>query len=435
MWGTGQRFSRLVVIERDTSSNKGKARWICKCDCGTETSVIGGNLGSGAVKSCGCLRMAPDKLPEGSIAYEERQRDLAIFTEQFKADGLDCLPEGLLPRRKKGRQSHREEALYLLQHKQFCDLLRQIKSTVDFEIGSRGWCYILEEHGLLKGDFDIAESIISAARKSGALPINICAPDENRESTSWEDVEDQTPEAFAADWIYTLSKAHEHYTPISFWEYQDYYIEVVVEKIDLKTLFSPVCEEFRVRIANARGWVDINQRAAIMQRFKRWEDAGKQCVLLYCGDHDPAGLNISDSFMNLFEEMQEAVGWNPGRLIIDRFGLNKDFIDTNNLTWIDNLQTSSGGDLADKNHPDHHKPYVQDYLKRFGARKVEANALVVRPEAGRQLCRSAITRYIDPNGIVDYEDEIEERRGLAQTAIAEGLDGDDDDDDDGGGDE
>ena len=69
-------------------------------------------------------------------------------------------------------------------------------------------------------------------------------------------------------------------------------------------------------------------------------------------------------------------------IISDRFGLNYNFIEANHLTWIDNLETSSGGDLASTRHPDHSKPYVQDYLARFGGRKCEANALVVTPDRG-----------------------------------------------------
>jgi hypothetical protein len=52
---------------------------------------------------------------------------------------------------------------------------------------------------------------------------------------------------------------------------------------------------------------------------------------------------------------------------------------------FDNLITGSGECLSDTGHEDHHKPYVRDYIDRFGERKVEANALVVAPEAGRGL--------------------------------------------------
>jgi hypothetical protein len=99
-------------------------------------------------------------------------------------------------------------------------------------------------------------------------------------------------------------------------------IEMLVEKIDLKNLFTPVCAEYLVPRANAGGWSDINGRAAIMRRFAAHERAGRQCVLLYCGDHDPGGAIISDFLRSNLADLQRAVGWSPDRLIIDRFGLN-----------------------------------------------------------------------------------------------------------------
>jgi hypothetical protein len=42
------------------------------------------------------------------------------------------------------------------------------------------------------------------------------------------------------------------------------------------------------------------------------------------------------------------------------------------LTWIDNLETSSGEQLDDPDHADHDKRYVQDYIANFGVRKCEA---------------------------------------------------------------
>ncbi|GAI48827.1 unnamed protein product, partial [marine sediment metagenome] len=38
--------------------------------------------------------------------------------------------------------------------------------------------------------------------------------------------------------------------------------------------------------------------------------------------------------------------------------------------------------------------YVQDYLEKYGARKCEANALVVIPEQARELVREAIEHYL-----------------------------------------
>lgn len=53
---TGQRFGRLTALSRAENSNDRRTRWICRCDCGNEVTVIGRNLRSGATKSCGCFK-------------------------------------------------------------------------------------------------------------------------------------------------------------------------------------------------------------------------------------------------------------------------------------------------------------------------------------------------------------------------------------------
>ena len=256
---------------------------------------------------------------------------------------------------------------------------------------------MLEEHGLKKGDFDAAQTLINDCRKSGMLPLDICVEDGKRQAENLERLDDSSVDDEADAIVSSVAGRHRHYTPVSFWEDQPVYIECLVEKIDLKSLFGPVCADFNIPITNAGGWTDLNCRAAMMRRFKHWEAKGRQCVLLYCGDHDPGGLQISGQLRSNLAELSGAVGWSPERLKIDRFGLNYDFIQKQELTWIDNLRTAKKkppNDLADPKHPDHKKAYVQDYLEQFGPRKCEANALVTRQAAARQLCLAAITRYL-----------------------------------------
>lgn len=52
----GQRFGMLVVIGQAESTATGQRRWVCKCDCGKEHTVIGSNLIRGTTVSCGCKR-------------------------------------------------------------------------------------------------------------------------------------------------------------------------------------------------------------------------------------------------------------------------------------------------------------------------------------------------------------------------------------------
>jgi hypothetical protein len=56
---TGQRFGRLVVIEKAerTKNVKNTAQyWFCRCDCGKEKIICGTNLRNESIKSCGCLQ-------------------------------------------------------------------------------------------------------------------------------------------------------------------------------------------------------------------------------------------------------------------------------------------------------------------------------------------------------------------------------------------
>ena len=323
-----------------------------------------------------------------------------------------------LPRRSRGRPSAAAELNYREQVAAFCALIRKINSTMDFRVGSRGWCYILERHGLRKGDFGDAQKLINDCRKSGDLPLDICAEDSSRATVGIETLDNANIDDEVESWVDHLrNHAHESYTPISFWNDLDVYIEVAVEKLDLRNLFDPVCGEFHVPITSFKGWADINSRAAMMRRFNTHEAQGRRCVLLVCGDHDPGGLHITDKVRKNLEDLSGAIGWTPENLLIIRFGLNADFIDANNLTWIDNLETSSGGQLDDPDHDDYGKPYVQDYIARFGVRKCEANALVVVPEIGRALIRAAILEHIPGDAVERYERKLERARKRLRLAL------------------
>ena len=217
-----------------------------------------------------------------------------------------------------------------------------------------------------------------------------------------EELSEVTPEAEARSWVEYLSKAHEGYTPISFWDFQAHYLETTVEKVSLRNLFRPECEEFHVPIFNAKGSWDIHSRASMLRRMAAWQAKGKKCVLLNCGDFDPGGLTISECLKSNLKELEpalhrEGVFIDVDAITVERFGLWPDFIEEHGLTWIEGLSTSNPNtpNLEDPAHYNNRAKNVQEYLRLYGARKVEASALVVNPEAGRALCRAAILRYVE----------------------------------------
>lgn len=249
---------------------------------------------------------------------------------------------------------------------------------------------------------------MNECRERGFLPLDITSEDVARGFSNLEHITSMDPEEYAAALLQWAYNGAANYTPESFWEDQDYYVEMLVEKIDLRELFKSTCADFRVPIANARGWSDLHTRAAMMRRFGAWEAEGKQPVLLYAGDFDPAGVLMSDKLIDNMKRLELAAGWDPSGLIVDRFGLNRDFIDANNLSWTENLMTGGKKDLANPRHHQHHREHIQRWLRDNGPRKVEANALVTRPEAGRQLCFDAITRYVSADAPEAYRERIGE---------------------------
>jgi len=53
---TGQRFGRLVVLERAENAKDGSICWKCKCDCGKIIVTRANSLRMNRTKSCGCLQ-------------------------------------------------------------------------------------------------------------------------------------------------------------------------------------------------------------------------------------------------------------------------------------------------------------------------------------------------------------------------------------------
>lgn len=73
---TGQRFERLIVIER-VGTQRGSSLWLCKCECGNTVEVNARSLTSGNTKSCGCIhkeQLANRNRATAKHGYSDRER-------------------------------------------------------------------------------------------------------------------------------------------------------------------------------------------------------------------------------------------------------------------------------------------------------------------------------------------------------------------------
>jgi hypothetical protein len=342
-------------------------------------------------------------------------------------------------KRKPGRQSQAQIDLYLELITELANEMQNLQKTVlDFQMSKRGWCYYWENLGILnKKDFDGAADNIDSMRLLGLLKPGFILEEEGHSVKSFASTP-RSVEEYEEDRFNYWQEAKQEYEEcadqydedeVDFWEDQDTFIQLLVEKSDLVSLFTGICKKYHIPIANLRGFGSTEQKAVMASNFKIMEDQGKRPILLTCGDFDPPGLGISQSLASWFHEYSVFTGWNPpDDNFVKRIGLNYKFIINNKLSWIDGLGTGSGKDLSDEDHIcNQRNTYdIQGYIAKYGNRKCEANALVVVPELGRGLLTKAIDKYLGENAYSDYLEKINDRSNDVKSLVEKRLEAMDD---------
>lgn len=306
------------------------------------------------------------------------------------------------------------------------EAIERMSQDTGYKFGPRGWAYYFEGLGLItKGEFDRFTSLLTAMRKDGELDPDVIEPDASRVATEVTDFEGATysPEALAQHAIDQINGElqawADSYHSKGYWDGLEYYVEMIVEKKDLVQIFRSTADRYNVRITNGKGDTDIHTRLAMLRRFRDHSWAGRRCVLLAIGDHDPKGLSIVEGLSRTIMSCANLKGldWPDPVFDVVNIGLTEEQVETLDLMRIDNLETGGGRDLSDPAHPDHFKPYVQDYIARFGVWKCEANALVGHPRRARDLLESAINRFIPATHPDDIEAENEPGKEAVRAEI------------------
>lgn len=283
------------------------------------------------------------------------------------------------------------------------EAIERMSRETGYRFGPRGWAYYAEGLGLItKGEFDRFEKLLTDMRKDGELDPDVIEPDASRMATEVTDFDatSDTPEELAQYAIDEISERLRSWARIfhevGYWDDLDYYVEMIVEKKDLVQIFRSTADRYNVRITNGKGDTDIHTRLAMLKRFRDHTYAGRRCILLAIGDHDPKGLHIVEGLHRNIMSCGNLKGldWGDPDFDVVNIGLTENQINTLGLMKIANLETGGGRELSDPQHPDHFKPYVQDYIARFGVWKCEANALVGNPAKAKALLEDVINLYI-----------------------------------------
>jgi hypothetical protein len=87
------------------------------------------------------------------------------------------------------------------------------------------------------------------------------------------------------------SAAYSYHT--DYWEGQECYVEVWVEKDALVGIVAQVCDKLDVSYFSCRGYTSQSEMWSAARRLNKYKEQGKNIILLHLGDHDPSGIDMS----------------------------------------------------------------------------------------------------------------------------------------------
>jgi hypothetical protein len=156
------------------------------------------------------------------------------------------------------------------------------------------------------------------------------------------------------------------------WKDQENHVEICVEKAALEGVLIPVCRERGVRFTANRGYSSQSAMYEMGKRMEQMRHQGKNVFVLYLGDHDPSGIDMT---RDVRERLQM---FSRGRLKVDRLALNMDQVEE----WSPPENPAKTTDSR----------YSQ-YMLQFGESSWELDA--IEPATLGRLVRNAINSLMD----------------------------------------
>ena len=87
------------------------------------------------------------------------------------------------------------------------------------------------------------------------------------------------------------------------WKRQGNHVEVWCEKDALSSVLEPICTRYHVRMLANRGYSSSTALYDAAMRFTAADREGQHVVVIYLGDHDPSGIDMSRDIRDRLELM------------------------------------------------------------------------------------------------------------------------------------
>jgi hypothetical protein len=259
-----------------------------------------------------------------------------------------------------------------------------------YDLSLRQLYYQLVARGFIENSvqsYKRVGSLVSDARLAGLIDWNMIA-DRGRvrvRPSHWNDPADIL---VAAAQSFRIDK----------WENQDYFVMCMVEKQALEGVLIPVCRTLDIPFIANKGYSSSSSMYEIGKDLESLLNNGKEVAILYLGDHDPSGIDMTRDVrdrLNMFalREIYQDV-------IVDRLALNYDQVEALNPPPNPAKETDARFD---------------GYVEQFGDTCWELDA--IEPTQLAEIVTEAVERYRDDDQWdQDVERETEMRAELNRMA-------------------
>jgi hypothetical protein len=224
---------------------------------------------------------------------------------------------------------------------------------------------------------------------------------------SWDAIEDKTRFIRGKDhWNgssghFNFMRDSKKWFNIDMWENQPNYVEVWIEKDALLGVIERPCWELDVPYMSCRGYMSQSEEWAAANRFSEAADSGRNPVLIYLGDHDPSGIDMSRDHNDRLTMFLEHLGVDVD---VRRVALN-----------MDQVQKYRPPENPTK-PKDSRSP---DYIRKFGRKCWELDAL--KPSVLDQLVRDRVDDLRDMERWEEKEDEYKVQKDKLRDTIELGI--------------
>jgi len=125
-------------------------------------------------------------------------------------------------------------------------------------------------------------NLVSTARQAGQVDWGMIE-DRNRETRSLMHWNNPGEIVESAAYSFHIDK----------WAGQKWHVEIMAEKDALSGVLEPVAGELDVAITANKGYSSSSTMYEIGKRLARKSRAGKKICIVYLGDHDPSGIDMT----------------------------------------------------------------------------------------------------------------------------------------------